>query len=81
MPLLLNWCTKMNRQLVLDAVNNLRKIAAKGTYRRLINSDLVDVEVHLCQILLEINKVKEMGLWEKVKKVIILRFPWFWGVG
>jgi len=57
----------MNLQLIRDAVDNLRKVAAKGTYRRLLTSDLVDLEVYLQQILLEIE-MPEPGLWEMIKK-------------
>jgi hypothetical protein len=57
----------MNPQLIRDAVDNLRKVAVKGTYRRLLTSDLVDLEVYLQQILLEIE-MPEPGLWEMIKK-------------
>ena len=69
--LLSNWCRKMNPQLVRDAVNNLRKLAKKGTYRRLQPSDLVELEVYLQQILAEINTVpEESGLWGMIKKTL-----------
>jgi hypothetical protein len=57
----------MNPQLIRDAVDNLRKVTKKGTYRRLLTSDLVDIEVCLQQILLEIE-MPEPGLWEMIKK-------------
>ena len=57
----------MNPQLIRDAVNNLRKVAKKATYRHLLTSDLVDVEAYLQQILVEIE-VPEPGLWGMIKK-------------
>jgi thiamine phosphate synthase YjbQ (UPF0047 family) len=57
----------MNPQLIRDAVDNLRKIVKKGTYRHLTNRDLVDVEAHLQWILMEIE-VRDFGLWDMIKK-------------
>jgi hypothetical protein len=71
----------MNQQLILDAIDNIRKIAqTKARYRPLIPKDMVDIEICLQQILLEVGTVKEVGLWEKIKN-FILKFHWFWAVG
>jgi hypothetical protein len=56
----------MNLQLIRDAVDNLRKVATRGTYRRLLAKDLVDLEVHLQQILAEVNAPDT--LWDLINK-------------
>ena len=46
----------MNRQLMRDAVSNLRNIVIeKGRYRRLLLSEVLNAEVYLQQIMLEIE--------------------------
>lgn len=60
----------MDRQRVLDAVDGIRSIAhEKGKHRRLMPSDLVDIEVYLQQILLETEEPRP-SLWDKIAQKI-----------
>lgn len=56
----------MNQQLIRDAVAKIRNIVMeKGRYRRLLLSEVLDVEVYLQQIILETESAPST-LWERL---------------